>query len=255
MYPFETHGKDMYFQCQTQDIHSSPKNRMCDLHGSTTTLHRDGSVGSLSRRLCRSLFSTSPKISQISVPFSTSLSSHEYSDRDYSDLDLDNDSVPDASEQPPQSSSASSPEGSGRKREIRPLENGLSAGVYKAIIVGQVGQSPIKKRLRNGWQITEFTVGTGGIHTIGTGRIHKNRMPSENEEPRYSANPFAVQWHNVSVYSAQLGDIAMKHARPGTIIYLEGNLETRILGSPITGLVRQIRETAIRGNGRLICIC
>ncbi|KAF5730246.1 single-stranded DNA-binding protein mitochondrial isoform X1 [Tripterygium wilfordii] len=206
-----------------------------------------GSVGSLSRRLCRSLFSTSPKISQISVPFSTSLSSHEYSDRDYSDLDLDNDSVPDASEQPPQSSSASSPEGSGRKREIRPLENGLSAGVYKAIIVGQVGQSPIKKKLRSGRSVTLFSIGTGGIRN--------NRRPLENEEPRDYANRCAVQWHRVSVYPERLGDIAVKHALPGSIIYLEGNLETTIFTDPITGLVRWKREIAIRRNGRLVFLC
>ncbi|XP_038687182.1 single-stranded DNA-binding protein, mitochondrial-like [Tripterygium wilfordii] len=202
------------------------------------------SVGTLSRRLCRSLFSTSPTISQISVPFSTSLSSHEGSDHDNSDLD--NESVPDASQPPPQSSS---PEGSGVKREIyeRPLENGLDVGIYKAIIVGQVGQSPIKKKLRSGRSVTLFSIGTGGIRN--------NRRPLENEEPRDYANRCAVQWHRVSVYPERLGDIAVKHALPGSIIYLEGNLETTIFTDPITGLVRWKREIAIRRNGRLVFLC
>ncbi|KAF5734085.1 single-stranded DNA-binding protein mitochondrial isoform X1 [Tripterygium wilfordii] len=203
-------------------------------------------AGLVGTRLCRYLFSTSPKISQISMPFSTSLSSHEDSDHDKPGLDLDNDAVPDASQQPPPSSSASSPEGSGGKREIydRPLENGLDVGIYKAIIVGQVGQSPIKKKLRSGRSVALFSVGTGGIRN--------NRRPLENEDPRDYANRCAVQWHRVSVYPERLGDIAVKHALPGSIIYLEGNLETKIFTDPITGLVRRIREIAIRQNGRLV---
>lgn len=34
-----------------------------------------------------------------------------------------------------------------------------------------------------------------------------------------------------------------------TIVYLEGNLETKIFTDPVTGLVRRIREVAIRRNG------
>lgn len=34
-----------------------------------------------------------------------------------------------------------------------------------------------------------------------------------------------------------------------TVIYLEGNLETKIFTDPVTGLVRRIREVAIRRNG------
>lgn len=37
-----------------------------------------------------------------------------------------------------------------------------------------------------------------------------------------------------------------------SILYLEGNLETKIFADPITGLVRRIREVAIRRNGTFI---
>ncbi|RRT71633.1 hypothetical protein B296_00035345 [Ensete ventricosum] len=33
------------------------------------------------------------------------------------------------------------------------------------------------------------------------------------------------------------------------ILYLEGNLESKVFSDPITGLVRRIREVAIRGDG------
>lgn len=34
-----------------------------------------------------------------------------------------------------------------------------------------------------------------------------------------------------------------------SILYLEGNLETKIFNDPITGLTRRVREVAIRGDG------
>lgn len=35
-----------------------------------------------------------------------------------------------------------------------------------------------------------------------------------------------------------------------SILYMEGNLETKIFTDPITGLVRRIREIAIRQNSK-----
>lgn len=128
----------------------------------------------------------------------------------------------------------------------RPLENGLDIGVYKAILLGQVGQNPVQKRLRTGKMVTLLSVGTGGIRN--------NRRPFDNEDPRDFANRCAVQWHRVSIYPDWLGNIAMKHAGPGSILYLEGNLETKIFTDPITGLVRRVREVALRANGRIVFV-
>lgn len=126
----------------------------------------------------------------------------------------------------------------------RPLENGLDQGVYKAILVGRVGQKPVQKRLKSGRSVTLFSLGTGGIRN--------NRRPLENEDPKEYANRCAVQWHRVSVYPERLASLAMNEVTPGSIMYLEGNLETKIFADPISGLVRQIREIAVRRDGRLI---
>jgi hypothetical protein len=37
-----------------------------------------------------------------------------------------------------------------------------------------------------------------------------------------------------------------------TILYLEGNLETKVFCDPITGLVRRIREIAVRSSGMFL---
>lgn len=82
----------------------------------------------------------------------------------------------------------------------------------QAILVGQVGQNPIQKKLRSGRTVTLLSIGTGGIRN--------NRRPLENEEPKDYANRCAVQWHRVSIYREKLGDVAIKHVTPGSVFYL-----------------------------------
>lgn len=73
--------------------------------------------------------------------------------------------------------------------------------------MGQVGQSPVQKKLKSGTVVTLFSVGTGGIRN--------NRRPLQNEDPNEYANRCAVQWHRVSVYPERLGNLAMKNVTPG----------------------------------------
>ncbi|XBI64745.1 single-stranded DNA-binding protein, mitochondrial-like [Triticum urartu] len=126
----------------------------------------------------------------------------------------------------------------------RPLENGLDHGIYKAIMVGKVGQEPVQKRLRSGKTVVLFSLGTGGIRN--------NRRPLDNEEPHQYAERSSVQWHRVCIYPDRLGSLALKHVKTGSVLYLEGNIETKVFSDPITGLVRRIREIAVRGNGRFL---
>ena len=73
--------------------------------------------------------------------------------------------------------------------------------------MGKAGQTPLQKRLRSGRMVTLFSVGTGGIRN--------NRRPLDNEDPKEYANRSAVQWHRVTVYPENLGNIVMKHVSPG----------------------------------------
>ncbi|RZC61133.1 hypothetical protein C5167_022895 [Papaver somniferum] len=146
-------------------------------------------------------------------------------------------------------SSSSSSSGNQYQQPIyqRPLENGLDMGVFKAILVGKVGQNPIQKRLKSGRPVTLFSLGTGGIRN--------NRRPLDNEEPREYADRCSVQWHRVAVYPERLGGLALNHVKPRATLYVEGNLETKVFSDPVTGLVRRIREIAIRRDGRLVFLC
>ncbi|KAJ4830393.1 hypothetical protein Tsubulata_033982 [Turnera subulata] len=205
------------------------------------------SMATLSRRLHRSLLSSS-KAAQISMPFCTTTKSFSSSEDSLSDED--DRSVSSEADVTPQSQSppASSQEASGPERQFydRPLENGLEVGIYKAILVGQVGQPPIMKRLKSGKELTMFSLATGGIRN--------NRRPLQNEDPREYANRCNVQWHRVSVYQDNLARTILKQLEPGSIVYVEGSLETKIFTDPRTGLVRRIREIALRRNGRVVLL-
>lgn len=117
-------------------------------------------------------------------------------------------------------------------------------GVYKAILLGEVGQSPIQKILKSGRAVTIFSVATGGMHN--------NRRPLEGESPEEYAQRGYAQWHRVAVYEERMGQLAMRHIKQGTQVYLEGNIETRVYNEPVQGAVKRIREIAIRQNGRLL---
>ncbi|KAG9442043.1 hypothetical protein H6P81_017897 [Aristolochia fimbriata] len=187
---------------------------------------------SLSRRVSRSLLTLS-RPSQNQLFFSTN---YNPSDK-LSDSEVDPDD--------PRPEVDENAESHSRPLNFeRPLENGLDQGVYKAILVGEVGQGPVQKRLKGGRVVTLFSVGTGGIRN--------NRRPLDDEDPKEYANRSSVQWHRVSVYPERLAELAMKHVKTGGILYLEGNLETKVFSDPISGLVRRIREVAIRRDGRLV---
>ncbi|CAN4107730.1 unnamed protein product [Withania somnifera] len=205
-------------------------------------------ASSLSRKLLHTMLTnpSSIKASQLSaVSFCTKISSvtDEFSspDSDHTELGTLSDTEPESTVFSSHSASELNQE---RKIVERPLEKGLDAGIYKAIMVGQVGQTPIQKKLKSGRTVTLLSLGTGGIRN--------NRRPFDNEEPREYANRCAVQWHRVSVYPERLGEMAMKSIFPGSILYVEGNLETKIFTDPITGLIRCLREIAVRRNGRLV---
>ncbi|KAG8077363.1 hypothetical protein GUJ93_ZPchr0007g5607 [Zizania palustris] len=81
----------------------------------------------------------------------------------------------------------------------------------------------------------------------------RSEVPKENEETA-ARFVLAVQWHRVCIYSDRLGSLALKHVKTGSILYLEGNLETRVFSDLITGLVRRIREISVRSNGMFITV-
>ncbi|XP_024536301.1 single-stranded DNA-binding protein, mitochondrial-like isoform X2 [Selaginella moellendorffii] len=99
-------------------------------------------------------------------------------------------------------------------------------GLYKAVLVGQVGFGPFEKILGDGRALTLFSIGTSGLI----------------RPPNY---PEQIQWHKVAVYPERLREIARQISK-GRRVYLEGNMEVRIFNDYVTGAVKQIREISVR---------
>ncbi|XP_024028202.1 single-stranded DNA-binding protein, mitochondrial isoform X1 [Morus notabilis] len=110
-------------------------------------------------------------------------------------------------------------------------------GVHRAIICGKVGQPPVQKLLRNGRNITIFTVGTGGMFD--------QRVIPEKGLPK------PAQWHRIAVHNEALGAYAVQKIVKNSSVYVEGDIETRVYNDNINGEVKYIAEICVRRDGRI----
>ncbi|KAL3728397.1 hypothetical protein ACJRO7_033047 [Eucalyptus globulus] len=110
-------------------------------------------------------------------------------------------------------------------------------GVHKAIICGKIGQAPVQKILRNGYTVTIFTVGTGGMFD--------QRTVGEKDSPK------PVQWHRIAVHNGSLGAYAVQQLAKNSAVYVEGDIETRVYNDSINGSVKSIPEICVRFDGKV----
>ncbi|WJX13314.1 hypothetical protein P8452_03713 [Trifolium repens] len=110
-------------------------------------------------------------------------------------------------------------------------------GVHKAIICGKVGQAPVQKILRNGKNVTIFTVGTGGMYD--------QRISGTKDLPK------PAQWHRIAVHNDALGAYAVQQLFKNSSVYVEGEIETRVYNDSINGEVKSIPEICVRRDGKL----
>lgn len=83
-------------------------------------------------------------------------------------------------------------------------------GVNKVILVGTLGADPEVVDFPNSGSITKFSIATSDSYTDqNTGEKIKN-----------------TEWHNI-VLKNKLGEIAQKHLKKGSKVYIEGSLKTR----------------------------
>jgi single-strand DNA-binding protein len=86
---------------------------------------------------------------------------------------------------------------------------GISRGVNKVILIGNVGKDPDIKRLDNGTVIAKFP--------LATSEAYKNR---DNEKVT------STEWHNIVFFQAP-AEIVEKYVKKGDALYVEGRIRTR----------------------------
>lgn len=83
------------------------------------------------------------------------------------------------------------------------------AGVNKVILVGNLGKDPEVRHLEGGNSVANFT--------LATNDYYKDKQGTRVER---------VEWHNIAAWRG-LAELAEKHLRKGSQVYIEGKLRTR----------------------------
>lgn len=84
------------------------------------------------------------------------------------------------------------------------------SGVNKAIIIGNLGQTPEMKYLTNGDAVCNIS--------IATSESWKDKNTGEKQE--------RTEWHRVVMFR-RLAEIAGQYLKKGSKVYVEGKLQTR----------------------------
>ena len=85
------------------------------------------------------------------------------------------------------------------------------ASVNKAIIVGNLGRDPELRRMNNGDQVCNLSVATS--------ERWKDKQSGEQKEK--------TEWHRVVIFNPHLCEVAEKYLSKGSMVYLEGSIQTR----------------------------
>jgi single-strand DNA-binding protein len=87
----------------------------------------------------------------------------------------------------------------------------MSGSLNKATLIGNLGKDPEIRTFTNGGRAANFS--------IATSESWKDKDSGERKE--------RTEWHNVSILSEGLVNLAEKYLKKGSKVYIEGRLETR----------------------------
>lgn len=96
--------------------------------------------------------------------------------------------------------------------------------INKVILVGNVGRDPELRYLENRTAVCSFSLATSETYT------NKNNEKVTNTE-----------WHNIVMWR-NLAEIAAKHVKKGSLLYIEGKIRTRSYEDKATGVKKYITE-------------
>lgn len=86
----------------------------------------------------------------------------------------------------------------------------MATGVNRVTLVGYLGQDPETRYLQNGDAVTNINVATSEKWTDkGTGEVKEK-----------------TEWHRIVMWR-RLAEVAAEYLRKGSLVYIEGKLQTR----------------------------
>ena len=87
----------------------------------------------------------------------------------------------------------------------------MSGSVNKVILIGRVGKDPEVRTTQDGGKIINFSVATS--------ETWKDKNTGERKEK--------TEWNRVVVFNDRIGEIVEKYVKKGSLIHVEGALQTR----------------------------
>ena len=87
----------------------------------------------------------------------------------------------------------------------------MAGSINKVIILGNLGKDPEIRTFPNGGKVCNFP--------IATSENWQDKSSGERQE--------RTQWHNVSILSEPIVNIAENYLNKGSKVYIEGQIETR----------------------------
>ncbi len=122
-----------------------------------------------------------------------------------------------------------------------------SRGINKVILIGNLGQDPEVRYMPGGNAVTSIT--------LATADTWRDKQTGEQRE--------RTEWHRV-VFMGMLAEVAGKHLKKGTQLYVEGKLRTRkwqdqsgqerytteVLVDSFTGVMQMLGGSGQNGGGK-----
>jgi single-strand DNA-binding protein len=84
------------------------------------------------------------------------------------------------------------------------------SSLNKVTLIGRLGKNPEVRNFQNGGKVANFS--------LATSERWKDRDGNQKEK---------TEWHNIAVTNEKLADIAERYLRKGSLVCLEGKLQTR----------------------------
>jgi single-strand DNA-binding protein len=84
------------------------------------------------------------------------------------------------------------------------------SSLNKVTLIGRLGKDPEVRNFQNGGKVVNFS--------LATFERWKDRDGNQKEK---------TEWHNIAVTNEKLADIAERYLRKGSLVCLEGKLQTR----------------------------
>lgn len=81
----------------------------------------------------------------------------------------------------------------------------------KVMVIGRLGRDPEVRTFQNGGKVCNLSVATT--------QKWKDRATGERKE--------RTEWHRVAIFNERLAEMAEQYMKKGTLVYVEGSLETR----------------------------